>query len=110
MDNGFYATVIADSKAHAGVTVVEDNKVRGGDAHYLYSGTIQADGNDEIVANLKIKAYTAVDQSFGTDENSFELSLMGSKTDSGFRLTGYSPSGREIVIDARKIANIDLGF
>src|SRR4051794_16803962 len=49
MDNGFYATVIADSKAHAGVTVVEDNKVRGGDAHYLYSGTIQADGNDEIV-------------------------------------------------------------
>ena len=71
MDNGFYATIIADSKAHAGVTVVEDNKVRGGDA---------------------------------------QLSLMGSKTETGFRLTGYSPSGREIVIDARKIANIDLGF
>ncbi|NLY64281.1 MAG: hypothetical protein GX070_04905 [Alcaligenaceae bacterium] len=110
MDNGFYATLIADSQAHPGITVIEDARIRGGDATYLYSGTIQANNPDEVVANLKIKAYQTKeeDPAFGASHDSFDLSLTGIQTDTGFQLTGYSPSGREIKIEATKIANIDL--
>ncbi|MFV9474851.1 GrlR family regulatory protein [Advenella sp. RU8] len=109
MDNGFYATWIAESKAHPGITVIEDARIRGGDANYLYSGTIQATTPEEVVANLKIKAYKSqANETFGTLDDTFDLSLTGIKTDSGFEMTGYSPSGKEIKIEATKIANIDL--
>ncbi|GAA4413747.1 hypothetical protein GCM10011450_22160 [Advenella faeciporci] len=109
MDNGFYATLIAESKSNPGITVIEDARIRGGDANYLYSGTIQATTPDEVVANLKIKAYKAQhNEAFGTISDTFDLSLTGIKTETGFEMTGYSPSGREIKIAATKIANIDL--
>lgn len=109
MDNGFYATLIAESTAQAGITVIEDARIRGGDANYLYSGTIQATTPDEVVANLKIRAYKAqANEAFGTIDDAFDLSLTGIKTENGFEMTGYSPSGREIKIEATKLANIDL--
>ncbi len=109
MDNGFYATSIAESKTNPGITVIEDARIRGGDANYLYSGTIQATTPDEVVANLKIRAYKAqANETFGTIDNTFDLSLTGIQTENGFVMTGYSPSGREIKIEATKIANIDL--
>ena len=45
---------------------------------------------------------------FDTKDEAFDLSLIGESTDVGFKMTGYSPSGREIVIHAFKLANIDL--
>ena len=109
MENGFYATKIADSDARAGITVIEDSCIRGGDSHFLYSGTISLSANQEVVANIKIHAYADQDgEPFGTNDEAFDLSLIGESTDVGFKMTGYSPSGREIVINAFKLANIDL--
>ena len=109
MDNGFYATKIADSEARAGITVIEDSCIRGGDSQYLYSGTISLSPSQEVVANLKIHAYSDQNnEPFGTRDEAFDLSLIGESTDFGFKMTGYSPSGKEIVINAFKLANIDL--
>ncbi len=109
MDNGFYATKIADSEARAGITVIEDSCIRGGDSQYLYSGTISLSPSQEVVANLKIHAYSDQNnEPFGTKDEAFDLSLIGESTDFGFKMTGYSPSGKEIVINAFKLANIDL--
>lgn len=110
MDNGFYATKLANSDARAGITVIEDSCIRGGDSQFLYSGTITLSATtQEVVANIKITAYkNAINEPFGTKDEPFELSLLGERTGQGFRMTGYSPSGKEIVIDAYKLANIDL--
>ena len=34
MDNGFYATLVEGAVAQAGITVIEDNRIRGGDAEF----------------------------------------------------------------------------
>ena len=36
MDNGFYATLVEGSTAKAGITVIEDNRIRGGDDEFLF--------------------------------------------------------------------------
>lgn len=109
MDNGFYATKVANSDARAGITVIEDSRIRGGDSQFLYSGTISLSATQEVVANIKIHAYNALqNEPFGMTDEAFELSLIGESTENGFHMTGYSPSGKEIVIDAFKLTNIDL--
>ena len=60
MDNGFYATLVEGNVAQTGITVIEDNRIRGGDAEFLYSGTIELTGED-VVANLRFRSYTASD-------------------------------------------------
>ena len=61
MDNGFYATLVEGNVAQTGITVIEDNRIRGGDAEFLYSGTIELTG-DDVVANLRFRSYTASDK------------------------------------------------
>lgn len=110
MDNGFYATLVEGSTAHSGITVIEDNRIRGGDAEFLYSGTITTESSDTVVANIRFRSYTAgTDHSFfDFTERDFELSLSGQKTENGFRVTGYSPSGREMIILGKRLSAIDF--
>lgn len=109
MDNGFYATKVANSDARAGIAIIEDSRIRGGDSQFLYSGTISVSGTQEVVANIKLHAYNNQQNvPLGMSDEAFDLSLIGERSELGFRMTGYSPSGREIVIDAFKLTNIDL--
>lgn len=109
MDNGFYATLVEGNVAQTGITVIEDNRIRGGDAEFLYSGTIELTG-DDVVANLRFRSYTASDNHSFVDftERDFELSLSGQVTDNGFRMTGYSPSGREMIVIGKRLSAIDF--
>ena len=109
MDNGFYATLVEGAVAQAGITVIEDNRIRGGDAEFLYSGTIELNGTD-VVANLRFRSYTASDNKSFVDftERDFELSLSGEATDNGFHVTGYSPSGREMIVIGKRLSAIDF--
>ena len=109
MDNGFYATLVEGSVAQAGITVIEDSRIRGGDAEFLYSGTISISG-DNVVANLRFRSYTSsgYNNFFDFTERDFELSLTGQVTDQGFRVTGYSPSGREMVILGKRLSALDF--
>ena len=111
MDNGFYATLVEGSTAKAGITVIEDNRIRGGDDEFLYSGTITTEtAGGNVFASLRFRSYSASDESdfFGFTERDFELSLSGEKTEEGFRVTGYSPSGREMVILGKRLSAIDF--
>ena len=109
MDNGFYATLVEGTIAQAGITVIEDNRIRGGDSEFLYSGTIELNG-DEVVANLRFRSYASSGSNNFVDftERDFELSLSGQVTDNGFRVTGYSPSGREIEVIGKRLSAIDF--
>lgn len=108
MDNGFYATLVEGTVTQTGITVIEDNRIRGGDAEFLYSGTIELSG-DEVVANLRFRSYTASSNNFvDFTERDFELSLSGQATDNGFRVTGYTPSGREIEVIGKRLSAIDF--
>lgn len=109
MDNGFYATLVEGTVTQTGITVIEDNRIRGGDAEFLYSGTIELSG-DEVVANLRFRSYTASSNNNFVDftERDFELSLSGQATDNGFRVTGYTPSGREIEVIGKRLSAIDF--
>ncbi|NLA89406.1 MAG: hypothetical protein GX844_06030 [Alcaligenaceae bacterium] len=110
MENGFYSTLVEGSTAHLGTTIIEDNRIRGGDAEFLYSGTISVETSDNIVANIRFRSYktTGHDSFFDFTERDFELSLSGQKTENGFRVTGYSPSGREMVILGKRLSAIDF--
>lgn len=110
MDNGFYATLVEGSTAQSGITIIEDCRIRGGDAEFLYSGTITTESSDNVIANIRFRSYTASasDSFLDFTERDFELSLSGQKTDNGFRVTGYSPSGREMVILGKRLSAIDF--
>lgn len=108
MDNGFYATLVEGTVTQAGITVIEDNRIRGGDAEFLYSGTIEL-SSDEVVANLRFRSYAASANDFvDFTERDFELSLSGQATENGFRVTGYTPSGREIEVIGKRLSAIDF--
>ena len=109
MENGFYSTLVEGSTAHLGTTIIEDNRIRGGDAEFLYSGTINQSG-DDVVANLRFRSYKAGDNNNFLDftERDFEMSLSGQVTEEGFRVTGYSPNGREMIVIGKRLSAIDF--
>lgn len=109
MDNGFYTTLVEGTVAQPAITIIEDSRIRGGDTEFLYSGTINVSGND-VVANLRFRSYAASDDHGFLDfsDRDFELSLSGHLTEDGFRVTGYSPSGREMVILGKRLSAIDF--
>lgn len=108
MDNGFYTTLVEGSPNHAGLIIIEDTRIRGRDEEFLYSGTISGAG-DEVVANLRFRSYQRYEDGFmHITERDFELSLTGERTDDGFRVTGYSPSGREMIIHGKRLGAIDF--
>jgi hypothetical protein len=88
---GFYKIAFHAALPGAGIVVVENGTIRGGDDQYLYSGTISENGA-HVSANIVVTAISDNAISvFGTIGGKFTLSLTGEVARDRFHLTGRSP-------------------
>lgn len=93
-----------------GIVVIDGGFVRGGDAGYLYSGTISGQGNS-VTSSIRVKAMSPSAQSvFGTMGGAFDLQLSGRESGNTFSLSGPSPvpGQKGIQITGMRIAELSL--
>ena len=91
----------------AGLVVIDDGVVNGGDAMYLYQGKLVQYGG-EVRATINVKHYRGdVDSVMGPLKR-FTLKLSGTSTDSQFVLEGTTDSVPDAVIKmmGKKVAEI----
>lgn len=99
LTNGTYAARFKTGKGEgAGIIVLSDGKIRGGDAAILYLGTYSQDGND-LKANVQTRRHTpGLPSVFGLDEVSITLS--GKSTGLKAVCTGVSPQAPGVNLTA----------
>jgi hypothetical protein len=97
MRNGLYKVVYrgAGQEWGAGVVVLADNAVQGGDSMTYFTGSLdEQDG--AVTATVRVRKHTDVPgmgTMFGADDVS--VTLAGQKTPSGARLRALSPNAPE---------------
>jgi hypothetical protein len=98
---------ISGQYQNAGVAVLINGKIYGGDTNYLYSGIYEIQNEEDIVSNILIEhyhgeAYTA----FNTREKQFSVSLIGKFKENIVRGALYkhsSPQGEiQILLERRR--------
>jgi len=73
----------------AGLAVLEDGQIRGGDDSYLYSGWYKSENEDStFIAEVGIQHYQGDQGSIFGFLDSFQLELVGSSTKGGLRASG----------------------
>ncbi len=110
--DGFYEVDFSAIDRGAGLLVIEGNKVRGGDAQYVYSGRITFLEGSTFSIDLKVASYAAGARSvFNTGQGVFTLNLSGSFRGSEFDATGVADgidSRATFLARGRKVKSIDL--
>ncbi|MGH7242374.1 MAG: GrlR family regulatory protein [Phycisphaerales bacterium] len=108
MKSGIYAvTFAAGPMAGAGVAVVEDGKIQGGDHGFIYRGRYELN-ESKVTANVEVTQHQTGVQSVMGVSGSFKLALTGSVSDSSFDLSGAIPERPQVRITLRGQRKTDL--
>lgn len=90
MKNGIFRVGFSSSlgASGAGLAVIKDGIVNGGDDGYLYTGTLKANGN-QASARIAIQRYNAASASVFGPLDHFTLDLVGTHDPAGnFKVSG----------------------
>jgi hypothetical protein len=117
LTDGFYKVEFDSTlPGMGGIVIIENNTVRGGDAAFLYAGTLHMPGDERVTATITVSAYVPAPfpflalSVFGAADK-FTLTLAGNLiTTDMFRVTGSAdlPGSPAITIRGTKIAELDL--
>jgi hypothetical protein len=107
MQEGIYHVRFSTSGQNSGegLVVVKAGSVNGGDAGYLYTGSLAENGN-AISVQLKISRWNAGHTSVFGPLNTFDLQLTGQISPGGFTVSGGTSSmpGVTITIAGKYLA------
>jgi hypothetical protein len=107
MQNGLYKVAFKTPiGSGAGVVVIQNGSIRGGDSSMFYSGTYVERGA-EFTATVVSKKHTSVvgiDSVFGKD--TVTIALKGSSTDNSALLTGVAREAPGVSFEA-KLTRVD---
>ena len=110
--DGFYQVNFAALGQGAGLLVIEGDRIRGGDAQYLYSGRLATLDGGAFTIDLRVASYAAGAHSvFHTGQGAFTLKLKGSFAGDEFTATGTAEGvGSSATFNARgrRVKSIDL--
>jgi hypothetical protein len=89
MESGFYiARFRTPMDENAGVIIVEDQVVKGGDSAYYYSGNVTKSDGDSSEVRLKVIRHTQPDFPVFGDLSQFTLALVGKKVGGQYKFEG----------------------
>lgn len=108
MKDGIYHVEFSSTMGAAGegLVVVKDGSVNGGDAGYLYKGTLAGSAEGQLRGQLHVQRWNPAHVSVFGPLDSFALSLEGRAAGEGFSVTGGIPEhpGLSITIRGRFLA------
>ena len=91
MENGTYLAQFVTGIGHGhGVAIIRDNKVRGGDSWYWWTGNLDENA-DQISGSLTVCQHTTGNESVFGFFNEFELKLKGKPVGDAWQFEGLTP-------------------
>lgn len=102
MKNGLYSVrFAAQGGAGAGVVVLQDGQLRGGDSGSYYRGTYSAE-DGSFSANIAIRTHTMTSSlGFVFGEDGTDMTLVGTSTQTTAEVEGTSPKFPGVVFSCR---------
>lgn len=117
LTDGFYKVEFDSTlPGMGGIVIIEKNIIRGGDATFLYAGTLSMPSEGHLVATIRVSAYVPAPfpflalSIFGAADK-FTLTLNSDfVTTDMFKVTGSAdlPGYPTVTIQGTKIAELDL--
>ncbi len=108
MKDGIYHVKFASTMGAAGegLVVVKGGSVNGGDAGYLYQGTLDSDSAGQLRGHLQVQRWNAGHASVFGPLGNFDLDLSGNAANDSFTVSGGVPSrpNMKITISGRMLA------
>lgn len=103
LPNGFYVVRFSTPKGSgAGVLMLNDGQLHGGDSSIMYTGTYSQSG-DKFTADVSTKRHTAgLPSVFGVD--AITISLMGATSSTGASCTGTA-AGVTFKVEISRVGN-----